>query len=570
MSESNNSYFSKLGSALNVAIIDLEGRLLKVSRSFCTLLGYGQEDLLGTSFQSISHADDIQQELLNTYQLLDGYTSSYQLEKRFLNKQGHSIWVVQNATLIRDASNNPQHIILQIQDISDRKKAEEQIYYSAFHDALTGLPNRILFSDRLSKAIEKSKRAKNYEFAVIFIDLDRFKIVNDNLGHEMGDELLVALSIRLERCLRSTDTIARLSGDEFAVLVDGISEDKIATDIAERINCCLKEPFDLNGHNFFTSASIGIAYSSMGYDKPEDMLRDADTAMYRAKANGKSRHEVFDVKMHSQAVNVLKMENDLRTAVHGNELLPFYQPIVSLESRKIVGFEALARWRHPNQNMISPATFIPVAEESGLIIPLGMNMLEQACREVCKWQKIFSDGQPLTISVNVSGKQFTQSNLVKAITDILIKTEIHPTSLRLEITESLLMKDALSAAEMLRELKQMGVQISIDDFGTGYSSLSYLHRFPFDILKIDRSFVSNMCLDKESLAIVKTIITLAKELGKSVVAEGIETEEHITMLSEMSCEYGQGFYFSKPVAPSEAYILLEEQWYQNQRRDLAA
>jgi diguanylate cyclase (GGDEF)-like protein/PAS domain S-box-containing protein len=558
--ESNNYFHGKFDTGLNIAVIDLNGKWLKVSRSFCNLLGYKQEDLLATNFQSISHTSDIQSELLNMYQLVDGHILNYQLEKRFFHKKGHSIWVVQNATLIRDVRNNPQHIILQIQDISDRKKTEEQIYYAAFHDHLTGLPNRTLFTDRLSMAVERAKRAKNYEFAVIFIDLDRFKIVNDNLGHDMGDELLVGLSIRLERCLRSTDTIARLSGDEFAILMDGISCPEDAINVAERIHNSLKEPFDLNGHNFYTSASIGIAYSSIGYDKPEDIIRDADTAMYRAKANGKARHEVFDIRMHTQAVNALKMENELRIAVNGNELVPFYQPIVSLKTGKIVGFEALARWLDPNRNLISPSTFIPVAEETGLIIPLGMNMLEQACREVYKWQKTYSNDKPLTISVNVSSKQFTQSNLVKAITDILIKTKIHPSCLRLEITESLLMADALSAAEMLRELKLMGIQISIDDFGTGFSSLSYLHRFPFDILKIDRSFVSNMCVDKESMAIVKTIVTLANELGKSVVAEGIETEEHAAILSELSCEFGQGFYYSKPVNSQDVNVLLKKHY----------
>jgi diguanylate cyclase (GGDEF)-like protein/PAS domain S-box-containing protein len=558
--ESGNSYYGKLGTALNVAIVDLEGNWLRVSQSLCALLGYKKEELLATNFQSISHVHDIQKELLNMYQLIDGHVSSYQLEKRYFHQKGNLIWVLQSATLIRDANGNPQHIILQIHDVTERKKAEEQIHYAAFHDALTGLPNRTLFSDRLCLAVERAKRVKNYEFAVVFVDLDRFKIVNDSLGHEMGDELLVGLSIRLERCLRTTDTIARLSGDEFAILLDGITSPSDATDVAERIQDCLKEPFDLNGHNFYTSASIGIAYSSLGYDKAEDVLRDADTAMYRAKANGKARHEVFDAEMHSQAVNVLKMENELRSAVKGNELMPFYQPIVSLKTGKIVGFEALARWLRPNRNLISPSTFIPVAEETGLIIPLGLSMLEQACRDVYQWQRAFSDdGKPLTISINVSSKQFTQSNLVKVITDILIKTGINPCSVRLEVTESLLMKDALSAAEMLRELKLMGIQISIDDFGTGYSSLSYLHRFPFDILKIDRSFVSNMCIDKESLGIVRTIVTLAKELGKSVVAEGIELEEHVRMLSDLSCDYGQGFYFSKPLSYADASALLRKQ-----------
>ncbi|HEX8194885.1 MAG TPA: EAL domain-containing protein [Pyrinomonadaceae bacterium] len=558
--ESNYYFQSKLSAALKIAIIDLKGKWVKVSPALCDIFGYQEEDLISTNFQAISHSEDLQQELSYMDQLIAGSISSYQVEKRYLHQQGHHLWILQNATLIRDAQNNPHHIILQIQDISDRKEAERKIYYAAFHDHLTGLPNRVLFSNKLSEAIERSKKVKNYEFAVVFVDLDRFKIVNDSLGHEMGDELLVGLSMRLERCLRSTDTIARLSGDEFAILLDGISASKDATDIAERIHNCLKEPFDLNGHNFYTSASIGIAYSRIGYDKSEDILRDADTAMYRAKANGKARHEIFDSKMHTQAVNALMIESELRTAINGNELMPFYQPIVSLKTGKIVGFEALARWLHPERNLISPSVFIPVAEETGLIIPIGMKILEQSCREACKWQKAFPNDRPLTVSVNVSSKQFLQSNLVREITDILIRTGIQPSSLRLEVTESLLMADTLSTTEMLRELKLIGVQISIDDFGTGYSSLSYLHRLPFDILKIDRSFVNNMCVDKESLGIVKTIITLAKELGKSIVAEGIETEEHVAMLSNLSCDYGQGFYYSKPVNSHDVNRLLKKQW----------
>ena len=560
----NNVYLNhSFDRALSVAIIDLEGKWIKVSNSLCNLLGYEEEDLLATNFQSITHIENIQQELSNMYQLIDGHIPSYQQEKRYFHQQGRPIWVLQNASLIRDENNTPQRIIFQIQDISERKKAEEQIYYAAFHDVLTGLPNRALLSERLCLAVDRAKKVKSYEFAVIFVDLDRFKIVNDSLGHEMGDELLVSLSIRLEKCLRSTDTIARLGGDEFAILLDGISSPKEATDVAERINNSLKEAFDLNGHNFYTSASIGIAYSSIGYDKPEDILRDADTAMYCAKANGKARHEVFNTKMHARAVNALKLENELRGAVEGNEVIPYYQPIISLKTGQIVGFEALARWFRSKGKLVSPSTFIPVAEETGLIIPIGMSLLEQACRDASHWQRDNPENQSLTVSVNLSSKQFTQSDLIRRISDILIKTGFHPRNLRLEVTESLLMADAVSASEILRELKFMGIQISIDDFGTGYSSLSYLHRFPFDILKIDRSFVSNMYTDRESWGIVKTIITLANELGKSVVAEGIEREEHVTMLSELSCEYGQGFFFSKPISHEEVRVFLSEHSQQN-------
>lgn len=563
--ESNLNLQDSFDAALTLGFINPAGQWIKVSNSLCNLLGYEEDELLSTNFQSISHTDTVNQEMSDIYYLIDGHIQNYQIEKKFIHKKGHAVWVLQNTTLVRDNKNNPLFITLQIQDISERKKAEEKIHYAALHDALTGLPNRNLLLDRLSMAVQRAKRIKNYEFALLFIDLDRFKVVNDSLGHDMGDELLVNLSIRLEKCLRSVDTIARLGGDEFAILLDGISGPKDAIDVAERIQSSLKKPFDLNGYNFYSSASIGIALSRKGYNNPEEILGDADTAMYCAKANGKGRHEIFTDEMCVQDANTLKIENELRCAVDSSGLFPYYQPIVSLKTGEIVGFEALARWKNSDGKFISPASFIPIAEETGLIIPLGMSMLEQACEDVCRWQKTFSSNQALTISVNVSTKQFTHSNLIKQITDILIKTGLRPENLRLEVTESLLAVDVMLAAEILRELKLMGIQISIDDFGTGYSSLSYLHRFPFDILKIDRSFVSNMNADKESLAIVKTIIMLSKELGKSVVAEGIECEEHVDILSGLSCDYGQGFFFSRPVDSSDARILLKEQGRKNSK-----
>jgi diguanylate cyclase (GGDEF)-like protein len=494
-------------------------------------------------------------DLVNLYQLIEDKIPHYQVEKRYVHKFGHSIWVLQSASLIRGDDNQARQVIFQVQNISDRKRAEEQIHYAAFHDALTGLPNRTLLSDRLSMAVERSKRLKDYRFAVLFIDLDRFKVVNDSLGHDMGDKLLIDLSRRLETCARKVDTVARLGGDEFAILLDGIVHQNTALEVAGRIQECLKQSFELEGQEFFTTASIGIAYSETGYERPEDILRDADTAMYRAKANGKARHEVFDVKMHTHALETLKLENDLRRAVENGEIIPFYQSIVSLETGRITGFEALARWRHPTRGLVSPADFIPLAEETGLIVPLGLKMLEDSCRQTYEWQQKFK--LPLTISVNLSGNQFKQKTVVQKVTDVLIKTNLMPKDLRLEITESVLMDNAAAAAQILRELKSIGVQLSIDDFGTGYSSLSYLHRFPFDILKIDRSFVSRMNTDKESRGIVKTIVALAQELEKSVIAEGVETENHKEMLTGMSCPYAQGFLFSRPLEAAAAENLLQ-------------
>ncbi|HZH35508.1 MAG TPA: EAL domain-containing protein [Pyrinomonadaceae bacterium] len=556
LKESEEYFRTAFDHAAGMALVSPEGRWIEVNESLCVILGYTEQELLEKGFQTITHPDDLGNDIANMYKLLKGTISSYQLEKRYSHKCGQTVWVLQSASLIRDAENSPRHVIFQIQDISDRKKAEAQIHHAAFHDALTGLPNRSLFSDRLSLAVERVKRMENYKFAVLFVDLDRFKVVNDSLGHDMGDKLLIDLSRRLERCLRKIDTVARLGGDEFAILLDDISSVEDVTEVVSRIQQSLEMAFYLEGHEFFTTVSIGVAYSMIGYDRPEDILRDADTAMYRAKAKGKARHEVFDIGMHKRAVEALTLENELRRAIENDEILPHYQPIVSLESGEIVGFEALARWQHPRRGMVSPADFIPIAEETSLIIPIGMTMLQKACQQMGEWQNASLIGQEPTVSVNLSSRQFKKAGLLDDIKNILRDTGLKPSNLRLEVTESVVMEDVNSAADMLRHLQSMGVQISIDDFGTGYSSLSYLHRFPFDILKIDRSFVSRMNIDRESWGIVKTIVTLASELGKDIVAEGVESKEQREMLQSLGCKYGQGYFFSKPVdAPSAAHLL---------------
>ncbi len=559
LKESEEYFRNAFDHAAGMALIAPDGRWLQVNNSLCKMLGYEEEELLANDLQTITDPKDLGQDLTHLYQLLNNKISNCQLEKRFVSKQGATIWVLQSASLIRDAEGSPRHVILQIQDVSDRKRAEEQIHYAAFHDGLTKLPNRTLLSDRLEMAIERTKVSPDYNFAILFVDLDRFKIVNDSLGHDKGDKLLVDLSRRLEQCVRKVDTVARLGGDEFAILLDGIFNLEAAQEIAARIQESLEIPFLLEGNEFLTTASIGIAYSALGYKSAEDVLRDADTAMYRAKANGKARHEVFNPEMHTNAFEILKLESELRRAIENKgELVPFYQPIVSLQTGAICGFEALARWQHPTRGLIYPNDFISVAEDTGLIIPLGMSMLRQACQQVSQWQKLFP-ARPLSISVNLSGKQFKQNNLVEEIESILTQTEFEPGCLRLEITESVIMEDAASGTAMLKRLKEIGVQLSIDDFGTGYSSLSYLHRFPFDILKIDRSFVTRMVTDRESHSIVQTIIRLASELGKVTVAEGMETRKHYEMLDELSCQYGQGYLFSKAVNALAAEQLLQKE-----------
>jgi diguanylate cyclase (GGDEF)-like protein len=412
--------------------------------------------------------------------------------------------------------------------------------------------------DHLKLSVERGKRREDRLFAVLFLDLDRFKVVNDSLGHMVGDQLLVGIARRLEICLRPGDTVARLGGDEFTVLLEDLMSVTEAIEVADRLQKALALPFNLNGHEVFATVSIGIALSSTGYDRPEEVLRDADTAMYRAKMLGKARHEVFDKTMHARAMNLLQMESDLRRAIERNEFVLHYQPIVALETGTISGFEALIRWQHPERGFVPPDDFIPIAEETGLIIPIGQWVLEEACRQIHEWQEQFTQYPPLQISVNLSSKQFVNSNLIDQIRRVLRETNVEPQSLKLEITESVVMENFDMAIEMLNQLRTLGIELSIDDFGTGYSSLSYLHRFPISTLKIDRSFVSRMSDNNENAEIVRTIMMLARSLKMDVVAEGVETIDQLTQLAMLECEYGQGYYFSKPLKIADAAKLLAD------------
>ncbi len=556
LQESEEYFRNAFDHAAGMAVVSPEGKWVQVNASLCRILGYTENELLSDDIQSITHPDDLANDMSKLDQLIDDQIRNYQLEKRYFHRNRNIVWVLQSASLIRDVQGLPRHVVLQIQDISDRKAAEDLIRHAAFHDSLTGLPNRTLFADRLSMAIERAKRTPDFRFAVIFLDLDRFKVLNDSLGHDCGDQLLVDLARRLENCVRTVDSVARLGGDEFVILLDGISSIVDATTIAERIQGSLKEPFDFDGQKFFTTASMGIASSAQGYDRPEDIFRDADTAMYKAKTAGKARHELFDVKMHTRALQALTVENELRDALDHGEIRPYYQPIVSLVTGEIVGFEALARWFHPERGLISPADFIPLAEDSGLIVPIGQLILKQACDQTAEWQSRF-DRPELSISVNLSTKQFRQSLLISEVRQILQESGLRKGTLKLEVTETMVIEDLVAAVEMLSQLRKIGIQISIDDFGTGYSSLSYLHRFAFDFLKIDRSFISRMTKDKESLGIVKTITTLATELSKSVIAEGVETIQQRRILSLIGCQYAQGFLFSRAVDADEAGDLIE-------------
>ncbi|MCU0524482.1 MAG: GGDEF and EAL domain-containing protein [Elainella sp. Prado103] len=489
---------------------------------------------------------------------LEGKTTRFASKYRFLQPEGRYCWVLSRGHAVRNLANEPIRMVGLQTDISYWKRNHTKPVADALHDSLTGLPNRVSLMDALRHAGERSSRQPEFLFAVLFIDLDRFKMINDSLGHRVGDQLLIEIAQRLAAQLRPDDTIARLGGDEFVIVLQNIQSLEKALATTEALLQELSIPFCIEGRDIFTSASIGIALSSTGFIHPENLLRDADLAMYRAKSEGRGRYALFHPRMHTSAVAMLELETDLRRALERNELRLYYQPIVSLRTNRLVGFEALIRWQHPQQGLISPAKFVPIAEETGLIQPIGQWVLQEACMQMRRWQQQFPEWQSLTVNVNLSSHQFTPY-LVDQVRQILAETELAGQSLKLEITESVLMSHAESAITTLSQLKELGIQLAIDDFGTGYSSLSYLHRFPIDTLKVDRAFIQRVDVDGEQLAIVRTIITLAWNLGMEVVAEGVETPKQLAQLRSLRCEYAQGYLFSKPQDVKSTEELLTQE-----------
>lgn len=456
-----------------------------------------------------------------------------------------------------------KHYISELEQSSEElSKSHERFRHAAYHDALTGLPNRNYFIDTLRELLDQSRESSKCDFAVLIIDLRNFKTINDSLGHTLGDHLIKNVARRLANMVRDRDMAARFGGDKFGVILKDLAGDDEATTFAQRINKRIAESYTLDGRHVFTNAKIGIAYGNANYTEAEDILRDADIAMYYAKEN-LDDCVIFDRNMHVRAVTRLQLETDLRFAVERDEFELYYQPIVGLRNANLVGFEALVRWNHPKRGLVPPDEFIPICENTGLIVPMTVNILRSACNQVAKWQKALQTNDPLSVAVNLSGKHFAHQDLVDQIREVLNTSGINPLSLKLELTESAVMENAESAILMLKQIKETGVQISIDDFGTGYSSLSYLHRFPIDLLKIDRSFVSAMETNVENSEIVRTVVALAKSLNLKVVAEGIETLHQFHQLRILGCDYGQGYLFSKPmpVADIELMILAENpQW----------
>jgi diguanylate cyclase (GGDEF)-like protein len=477
------------------------------------------------------------------------------------------------ASAVSTENGEVQGLVIVNRDITDRKRAEEMLQHNALFDTLTDLPNRALFADRLQHALVRAQRHREYRFAVLFIDVDEFKVINDSLGHSAGDELLLQIANRLIANFRDTDTLARpadspqpaenglarLGGDEFTVLLEDIRDPSDAIRVAQRVQSKLAGPFEVKGQQLVIGASIGVASSNSSYSSAEEVIRDAEIAMYRAKRAGKARCEVFDPAMHSTAVVRLKLETDLRRALENGELIAYYQPIISLATGKITGFEALSRWLRP-EGVVPPSEFIPVADETGLIVPLSRITMREACRQLRSWQSLFGSDPPLSMSVNISPRQFAEPELARQISAVLDDTGVEPSALDLEITETIAMKDADRAFSVLSELKSLGVNLSVDDFGTGYSSLSRLPRFPVDALKIDRVFISDMTTNHENSEIVRLIISLAHNIGLKVVAEGTEREDQIAELKRLGCEMAQGFLYSPPVTPNAAMELLKRSY----------
>lgn len=555
--ESEQRYIN-LANAVPVGIFrtDANHQCLYVNQRWSQITGYSTRAAMGMGWLDYIHPDD-QVKFQDEWQRFVNEQRPFQLEYRLRSDCHEDPWVFGQVVAEYDAQDQVVGYVGTVTDISALKRAEAQILHNALHDLLTNLPNRSLLTERLELAINRSKRVSSYRYAVLFLDLDQFKVINDSLGHLIGDRLLVQMAQNLKSYLRFSDFLARVGGDEFVILLEDLESLDAAVRMAEGILSSFEKPIAIDDYEIVITASIGIVLGSADYDHPSDLLRDADIAMYRAKSSGRSTYKIFGAEMHHQAINRLTLETDLRKALTQEEFRVYYQPVINLAKGRLVGFEALARWHHATRGWISPAEFIPVAEETGVIQQLSRWILRQACQQLLHWQRSFPEFAPLKMSVNLSAQELRKPTMVSEILQTLDEVGLEPHYLTLEITESMLIEDINQTIELLTELKRHHIQISIDDFGTGYSSLSYLHRLPADYLKIDRSFVGQMEKGNRNFQVVSTIVALSNQLGLDVVAEGVETQQQLRWLEQLGCEFGQGYWFAKPLPPQE----IENQFF---------
>jgi diguanylate cyclase (GGDEF)-like protein/PAS domain S-box-containing protein len=557
MKESEERFRSAFSNApIGIALVSNEGHWIQVNESFCRIFGYSEKELFAESLKDVVYQADLIEFLSEIGAVIQGKKPSFQAEMRYVNKKGEVIWTQTSISLLNDSQNS--RLICQVQDISARRTAEEKLRYNAFYDSLTGLANRNFFMERLAEAINRAKTGKKQEFAVIFVDLDRFKLINDTVGHTIGDKVLIAVANRLKNCLPKFATLARLGNDEFLLLLDPETSRKQVIDLVDEIQTQMSLVFGISGQEVIVTASLGVVFYDQEHKTGEDILRDADNALLIAKKRGRHCSIIFDDTMRAEARHQNRLEKDLYRVLERNELFLVYQPIVAIEDEKLTGFEALIRWNHPELGLVSPVQFIPIAEENGVIVEIGNFVLEEACRQLRSWKNQYSNELPLFVSINVSSKQLLQKQLLTNVIRTLEKYKIEPHELKLEITESIVVENSDHVISILKQFRAMGVKLSMDDFGTGYSSLSYLHKLPINTLKIDRSFVSQVTIENESAEIVKTILLLAKTLKLETVAEGIEIYEQLQFLKDFGCDYAQGYYLSKPLNVEDAFAFINK------------
>ena len=569
MSKQNKEYLSQNEERYSLAMRasndglwdwDLKTNKIYYSDRWKEMLGFNDDEISDTPDEWLSriHQEDHDRVRASIDAYLEGTTSNFEIEYRIRHFSDNYLWMMAKGLAIRTSSGRATRFAGSQTDVSERKSNEEQMIYDALHDTLTSIPNRTLLLDRIRQSLVRRKRYPKTSFAIIFIDLDRFRLVNESLGHIHGDELLQLISARLKETIPIGDTVARLGGDEFSVLLQDIDSVRDVEVIAKDIQNSFSKPFFLGDKEVFASASMGIAHSDNNYKTPEEILRDSELAMYRAKRGGKSQSIVFQPQFRQSSLSPIDLDTDLRRALDRDEMELHYQPIISMRDRTISGFEALLRWSHRSRGVISPNEFIPLAEETGLIYDLGQWVLGKACKQIAAWNKSKKKEDQLEISINLSSRQFSDPNLVEGIVENIEKSGFNAEFLKIEITESALMQNAQRSVSMLNQLKDLNIKVCVDDFGTGYSSLSYLHTFPIDTLKIDRSFVHDMSRNFRNMEIIRTIIMLAHNLKLDVIAEGVETGEQDAQLSALGCQFAQGFYFSRPINSSDAALLIQQ------------